>query len=102
VVIDPMCFSGEDDQYYALKDLLGALVGPVARNKGRGRPRMDAERALCQHLAVAFNRDTGKVASDRSVKFMDVCAKIKEIYQLDDWRPESLLRSARQLRRSEE
>ncbi len=99
VVIDPICFSCLEDQGRALEDLLGALAGPVA-NKKRGRPSTNNERALYHCLAVAFTRATGRAASDSSTEFMKVCQEIKEIYLLDQWRPESLPRSARRLRAS--
>jgi hypothetical protein len=102
VVVDPICFQSEDEQFEALKLLLGALSGPVAMEKGRGRREVNAERTLYHSLAVAFTRDTGKAASDRSPKFMAVCEEIKLIYQLTDWRPGSLARSARLLRAREE
>ena len=101
VVIDPICFSSIEDQVGALQDLLGALAGPVA-NRRRARPRTYSECALYHCLAFAFTRDTGKAASDTSTKFMKVCNEIKLIYELDDWKPESLARSARRLRADEQ
>jgi hypothetical protein len=101
VVIDPICFQCLHDQGLALQDLLGAVAGPIANAKGRGRPSTDCERALYHLLAATFTKDTGKSASDKSTKFMDVCAEIKSIFKLDHWRPESLPRSARRLRAQE-
>src|SRR5262249_3264045 len=102
IVVDPICFNDQADQFSALQELLGALTGPVANRDGPGRPSAYVGRALYHCLAVAFTRDTGKAASDSSPKFMAVCEDIKQIYQLTDWRPDSLARSARQARAREE
>jgi hypothetical protein len=99
--VDPICFKNRDDQVLALRDLLGAFAVPVARKEGPGQPRKDLERALYHFLATAYSRDTGRAASDSSIRFMSVCLEIKGIYQLDDWNPESLARSARWLRTRE-
>ena len=101
VIIDPICFHCLNDQVDALFELRGALSGPVAQKREQSRPRKDAERALYHCLAVAYRRDTGKAASDSSTKFIDACHEIKQIYQLKDWNPESLPRSARRLRKQE-
>ena len=95
VLIDPVCFTSRDDQVLALLDLLGAFAAPVAKRQVRGQPRKDLERALCHFMAAAYSRDTGRAASDSSTRFLAVCLEIKRIYQLDDWNPESLARSAR-------
>jgi hypothetical protein len=95
VLIDPTCFTSRDDQVLALRDLLGAFDPPVAKQQMRGQPRKDLERALYHFIAAAYSRDTGRAASDNSTRFMAVCLEIKRIYQLDDWNPESLARSAR-------
>jgi hypothetical protein len=79
MVVDPICFEDLGDQISALHYFLGALSGPVANRDGPGRPRADVGRALYHCLAVAFNRDTGKVASDSSPQFMAVCEEIKQI-----------------------
>ena len=97
IVVDPMCFHDQDDQIDALCELRGALTGAADKRK-RGRARKDAERALSHCLGVAYTRDTKKMASDKSPKFMDVCEEIKQIYQLEGWSAESLPRSARKLR----
>jgi hypothetical protein len=107
-LIDPICFTNRDDQVLALRDLLGAFDAPVARKKGPGRPLARKkgpgrppkalERALYHFLAAAYSRDTGRAASDSSTRFVAVCSEIKRIYQLNDWNPESLARSARGLR----
>jgi hypothetical protein len=102
VVVDPICFQSLDEQFEALKDLSGALSGPVAMEKGRGRPKVDAERALYHCLAVAFARDTKRAASDSSPKFVATCEEIKEIYQLSDWQPLSVARVVRMLPAQEE
>jgi hypothetical protein len=94
-LIDPICFTYRDDQILALRDLLGAFAGPVARKSRPGRRYKDLQRALYHFLAAAYSRDTGRSASDSSTKFMDLCSEIKRIYHLDDWNPESLARSAR-------
>ena len=101
VIIDPICFHCLNDQVDALFELRGALSGPVAQKREQSRPRKDAERALYHCLAVAYRRDTGKAASDSSTKFIDACHEIKQIYQLKDWNPKSLPRSARRLRKQE-
>jgi hypothetical protein len=93
VVTDPICFSDFDDQLAALEDLLGALAGPVAKKK-QGRPRKYAERALRHYLALTFTRFTDKPAGG-SNSFLNVCNKIKLIYQLGNWKPDSLPRSIR-------
>jgi hypothetical protein len=98
VVINPVRFASFDDQFNALQDLLGALAGPVANPKGRGRQYKYLERALYHCLAVAFTRDTEKAASDSSPQFMAVCEVIGRIYQLKNWNPESQARLARLLR----
>jgi hypothetical protein len=98
IVVDPICFKDQADQITALQELLGALPGPAASRAVRGRPPLYVERALYHFLAVAFTRDTGKAASDSSPKFMAVCDEIKQVYQLTDWQPGSLARSARQAR----
>jgi hypothetical protein len=97
VLIDPTCFTNRDDQVLALRDLLGAFAAPVARKEGPGRRHKDLERALYHFLAAAYSRDTGRAASDSSTRFLAVCLEIKRIYQLDNWNPESLARSARRL-----
>jgi hypothetical protein len=101
VVVDPISFEDEVDQFTALIGLLGALSGPVA-SRSPGRPPAYVERALYHCLAVAFTRDTGKAASDSTPEFMAVCEGIKRIYQLTDWRPDSLARAARRDRAREE
>jgi hypothetical protein len=98
VVVDPVCLTNRDDQVLALQDLLGALATPVGRKKGPGRPRNDLGRVLYHFLAAAFSRDTGRAASDSSTRFMAVCLEIRRIYQLADWNPESVARSARRPR----
>lgn len=95
VLIDPIGFTNQDAQVLALRDLLGAFAAPVSRKKGAGRRHKDLERALYHFLAAAYSRATGRAASDSSTKFMAVCLEIKRIYQLDDWNPEALARSAR-------
>ncbi len=95
VLIDPIFFTNRDDQVLALRDVWGAFGVPVARKQGRGQPRKDLERALYHFLAAAYAMAAGKAASDSSTKFMAVCSEIKQIYQLDDWNPEALARSAR-------
>ena len=94
-LIDPICFTNRDDQVSALRDLLGAFAGPVTRSSGPGRRYQGLERALYHFLAAAYSLATGRAASDSSTKFMAVCSEIKRIYQLEDWNPQSLARSAR-------
>jgi hypothetical protein len=98
IVVDPICFHILDDQLAALFELRGALAGPVAMRE-QGRACKNAERALYHCLAVAYTRDTRKMASDNAPKFIDVCDKIKHIYKLKDWRPGSNARTARRLRK---
>jgi hypothetical protein len=98
VLVDPICFTDHNDQVLALRDLLGAFAAPVARKAGPGRPLKDLELSLYHFLAAAYSRTTSKAASDTSTQFMSLCFEIKRIYQLDDWNPESLARSARQPR----
>jgi hypothetical protein len=93
VVIDPVCFSDFHDQLGALEDLFGALAGPVA-NRKHGRQTKDAERGLSHCLAVAFAKIANKPAGG-SNSFLDVCNAIKNIYELNDWNPDSLVRSIR-------
>lgn len=95
VLINPICFSCIRDQAGALTDLVGALAGPLAKERGRGRPRRRAERALYHCLAFAFTLNAGKTASDSPTTFLAVCDEIKSIYEIEDWRPASLSRSAR-------
>jgi hypothetical protein len=99
MLIDPVCFVNRNDQVLALQDLLGAFAAPVARKQGRGQPHKNVERALYHFLAAAYCGATGRAPSDSSTKFMAVCSEIKRIYQLDEWNPESLARSARRPRR---
>lgn len=98
-VVDPICFSASNEQLAALADLGGALAGPIARKRARGRPRTDLERALYHSLAVAFTRDTGLVVPN--ARFLAVCDVIRRIYRLKTWNPESLERLAA-LSRAEE
>jgi hypothetical protein len=95
MLIDPICFASRDDQVLALRDLLGAFAPPLAKQQVRGQPRKDLERSLYHFVAAAYSRDTSRAASDSSTRFMAVCLEIKRLYQLDDWNPESLARSAR-------
>jgi hypothetical protein len=94
VVVDPICFRREDEQVQALKLLFGALSGPVSMSK-RGRQEVYPEQVLYHCLGHAFRIATGKVPSDSSTRFMAFCSDIKNAFHLDDWRPESLARSAR-------
>jgi hypothetical protein len=96
VLVDPICFTNQNDQVLALQDLLGAFAAPVAKKEGRGHPPKDLERALYHFLAAAYSRVTDRAASDSSAKFMAVCFEIKRIYQLNNWNPGSLARLARQ------
>jgi hypothetical protein len=94
VVVDPICFQCLDEQFNALEQLWGALSGPVARPKGRGRPAVGAERALHLMIAPAYVHAKGGKGLYGS-KFMAVCDEIKRMYKLSDWRPESIARSSR-------
>jgi hypothetical protein len=98
VLVDPICVTDHNDQVLAVRDLLGAFAVPVAQQAGPGRPQKDLELALYHFLAAAYSRTTSKAASDSSTQFMSLCFEIKRIYQLDDWNPESLARSARRPR----
>ena len=95
LVVNPICFLCLEDQIRALNELWGALDGPVARRNRRGRPPVKTERALYHFVAAAYIFASGRAASDTSNKFMAVCDKIKLMYGLNDWRPDSLARSAR-------
>ena len=99
-VVDPICFSRDEDQFVALKELLGALAGPFLK-KAAGRPEKYDEAALYHNLAGAYMRDTGgKAASDSSTDFMAMCDDIKIAFELDDWNqsfgPVGSLREQRQ------
>jgi hypothetical protein len=101
-VVDPICFPRDEDQFVALKELLGALAGPFL-NKVAGRPEKYDEAALYHNLAGSYSRDTGgKAASDSSTDFMALCCEIKSMFELDDWRPGSLARSAHKRRATTE
>jgi hypothetical protein len=96
-VVDPICFARDEEQFVALQELYGALAGPFV-NKPAGRRQKYNEAALFHDLATAYTRDTGKVASDTSTRFIGLCNDIKIAFKLDDWRPVSLARSARRRR----
>jgi hypothetical protein len=94
VVVDPACFATlGPDQMRALTGLFGALSGPIARKRSRGRPRKEKELALYIFLRGAFLHATkGKASQD---DFLAVCEEIKRICGLTKWRPESLARLLR-------
>jgi len=99
-VVDPICFSREDEQFVALNELYGILAGPLISTV-QGRPEKYHEAALYHDLAFAYARDTGKVASGKSKAFMALCDDIKTTFKLKDWRPDSLAQSARKRRARE-
>jgi hypothetical protein len=97
-VVDPAAFVDRLDQILALQQLYGALSHDVAGNRGPGRPSRGREQALYHFLCFAYGWATGKIGSDSSRAFMDVCEIIKDHYGLAEFRPASMARTVRRRR----
>jgi len=93
-VVDPVAVPELEDQLYALREIDSVFSCPVA-DRLPGQPVKYAERVLHHFIAVAYERDTGKSASDSSVDFMATCDAITGIFRVDKWSPASLARLAR-------